>query len=730
MSDEGDRDREFEDLDQPEQHLEKLVAVTVSKGQSFIKHDQLLESVILAPTASRTFYMQAPSVFAADGQDAAKTTKQNDNYEKACKKMQEPGQAVNVEIQTLVQTEVLNTGAVILTKTAYAKEKGVGTCQQTFKDQAVEVNYVDIMSLIKEEEVTLVQQPDDVEFKKKQEGGIDFDDVGTAYTKTEGDDVSEAGTAYTTGTQKTADQSIGQSIGSTIGKDDDEGKGNELRKQRLQSFEGRIFNDPKFVKSMLLAELLVQQNPLITRICSYRAQDVQYDPDLDYGQILRSEFTVSKDNTQVSKKTPLQLKQLYIYKSPLMHSLKVVCLDFSPIDERLLAVGYADTNSAPSDEHYGAIAVWQPENPTHPKIHFFTRQQITSLAWLPLGKSVVSVGFSDGCVAVYDFRHLQIDSQGYAVPNLESNNKTGKHTSKVWDCAWVAGDTSSMSGDNVVSTDYDNLITVSADGRVVERSVKRSFEYRDILTLTSVGSHPVAIKSVDDKKSTSNRMTIIRKLSAGLSIDFLPDQSTYLVSGDDAVIRKASRAYSEQTLMQYTGHLSSIYRVRVNPCTPGYFLSCSADRTTKIWNLESQQALVSLRSPSEEHVYTAEWCPYKSTVILTGTKAGTVELWDLTETTVSPMKVIDRLQFKKKTDDDEEEEKPDEKEEIIPVRVVQFNKKVPVFAVGYENGFVYIYRLTGVENGYIFKNVDQANFLEVESERIAAVVQQQEGAEE
>ena len=66
-------------------------------------------------------------------------------------------------------------------------------------------------------------------------------------------------------------------------------------------------------------------------------------------------------------------------------------------------------------------------------------------------------------------------------------------------------------------------MSVSADGRVVERSIKRSFEYRDILTLTSVGQHPVAIKQAEDKKSTSNRMTIIRKLSSGLSLDFLPD---------------------------------------------------------------------------------------------------------------------------------------------------------------------------------------------------------------
>ena len=31
---------------------------------------------------------------------------------------------------------------------------------------------------------------------------------------------------------------------------------------------------------------------------------------------------------------------LYVYKSPLLDNLMVSCLDFSPVDERLLVVGY------------------------------------------------------------------------------------------------------------------------------------------------------------------------------------------------------------------------------------------------------------------------------------------------------------------------------------------------------------------------------------------------------
>ena len=58
----------------------------------------------------------------------------------------------------------------------------------------------------------------------------------------------------------------------------------------------------------------------------------------------------------------------------------------------------------------------------------------------------MAVGFVDGTVSVFDFRHLTLDAQGYALANLESNNKTGKHSSKVWDLAWCADDISGAAG--------------------------------------------------------------------------------------------------------------------------------------------------------------------------------------------------------------------------------------------------------------------------------------------
>jgi hypothetical protein len=47
-----------------------------------------------------------------------------------------------------------------------------------------------------------------------------------------------------------------------------------------------------------------------------------------------------------------------------------------------------------------------------------------------------------------------------------------------------------------------------------------------------------------------------------------------------------------------------------------------------------------------------------------------------------------------------EDDKDKEKKET-PIRAVCFNKKLPVLAVGYDNGLIDILRIKGIENGII-----------------------------
>lgn len=76
---------------------------------------------------------------------------------------------------------------------------------------------------------------------------------------------------------------------------------------------------------------------------------------------------------------------------------------------------------------------------------------MTCCKFFPTGKSIVAVGFSDGSVGIVDFReeNLKFDKQGFVAPVLVSTNKTGKHTSKVWELGWVgSGGSSATGGEN------------------------------------------------------------------------------------------------------------------------------------------------------------------------------------------------------------------------------------------------------------------------------------------
>lgn len=248
-------------------------------------------------------------------------------------------------------------------------------------------------------------------------------------------------------------------------------------------------------------------------------------------------------------------------------------------------------------------------------------------------------------------------------------------------------------------------------------------------------------------------MTIIRKVSSALSLDFLADGTTYLVSGDDGLIRRASRAYSDQCLSVYEGHLSSVYRVRTNPAAPGFFLSCSADRTCRVWSVDQAHPLITLRTPSDDHVYAAEWCPYRSTCLLSGTRQGTVEIWDVSDNSVYPILTISDVPTRRKEAaavaaaaaealeaQNAAIQKPGARgkpapppppppPESCPVRALACNRKVPVFAACYETGEVAVYRINGVESALILSRVDPTTFAEIETERLIGATEHKQDEE-
>lgn len=109
--------------------------------------------------------------------------------------------------------------------------------------------------------------------------------------------------------------------------------------------------------------------------------------------------------------------------------------------------------------------------------------------------------------------------------------------------------------------------------------------------------------------------------------------------------------------------------------------------------VDQTTSLASLRSSSNEHVYAAEWCQFRASIFITGCRDGIVEVWDLNESMTKPQVVISGLKTKEQEetgdgDQKEKKETQNSQKEMISVRTLSFNKKLPVFAAGYDNGWI------------------------------------------
>jgi WD40 repeat protein len=110
----------------------------------------------------------------------------------------------------------------------------------------------------------------------------------------------------------------------------------------------------------------------------------------------------------------------------------------------------------------------------------------------------------------------------------------------------------------------------------------------------------MTLKRVHNQKAgnaTANSSSFIARQSGGLSLDFQPrDSSLYLVGTEDAQIHRCSSSYNEQYLSTYSAHTGPVNRVKWSPFVSNVFLSCSADWTSRLWNVDSETEVFKFQS--------------------------------------------------------------------------------------------------------------------------------------
>jgi len=168
--------------------------------------------------------------------------------------------------------------------------------------------------------------------------------------------------------------------------------------------------------------------------------------------------------------------------------------------------------------------------------------------------------------------------------------------------------------------------------------------------------------------------------------------------------------------------------------------------------VDQSHPVITLRTPSDDHVYAAEWCPYRSTCLLSGTRQGTVEIWDVSDNSVYPILSISDVPARRKeaaaaaaaaaealaaqsglgqkmARGKAAQPPAPPPPEPCPVRALACNRKTPVFAACYETGEVAVYRINGVESALILSRVDPTTFSEIETERLVGVTEHKQDEE-
>jgi len=229
------------------------------------------------------------------------------------------------------------------------------------------------------------------------------------------------------------------------------------------------------------------------------------------------------------------------------------------------------------------------------------------LDWHPKNPALLAVGLYDGTVQVFDIR-----LKGNNKPIYMSTVRTSKHTDPVWEVRW-------NTDENIKKL---NFYSISSDGRVTNWSLmKNKLEAEEVIKLRLV---------VDENKglSQNKQETFLYGLAGGMCFDFNRFKSHYfLVGTEEGKIHLCSKAYSGQYIQTYDGHYLAVYSIKWNKFHPRTFLSCSADWTVKMWDMDITRAIMTFDMGCA--VGDIEWAPYSSTVFSAVTYQGNLFVWDL-----------------------------------------------------------------------------------------------------
>eukprot|EP01137_Pigoraptor_chileana_P023875 Opistho-2@90917 len=316
------------------------------------------------------------------------------------------------------------------------------------------------------------------------------------------------------------------------------------------------------------------------------------------------------------------MELLWSYRCSLTEGRNVSCIAWNKRNPDLVAVGYGQFNYA--EQTTGLVCCWSLKNPEYPERVYKTEWGVMALDWSGSHASLLAVGLYDGAVAIYNVRAAGDK------PILDSSETTGKHSDPVWEVKWVERER--VTGEER----GELLVSISTDGRVTQWSIRKGFEFSDLMKLKRVGSRSKQNGGGAGTSNGAKNEAFISRQAGGLCFDFSrKDSNIYLAGTEEGNIHRCSCSYNEQYLETFFGHTGPVYKIRWSPFNQHAFLSCSADWSVKLWHQEREEPVMSFQS-STNPVGDIAWSPRNASVFASVCE-NLLEIWDLSSNTLDPI---------------------------------------------------------------------------------------------
>eukprot|EP01065_Artemidia_motanka_P052322 TRINITY_DN9422_c0_g1_i1.p1 TRINITY_DN9422_c0_g1~~TRINITY_DN9422_c0_g1_i1.p1 ORF type:complete len:852 (+),score=295.52 TRINITY_DN9422_c0_g1_i1:72-2627(+) len=318
-----------------------------------------------------------------------------------------------------------------------------------------------------------------------------------------------------------------------------------------------------------------------------------------------------------------KMRVLWRFGCPATQDKNITCMSWNRANTDLLAVGYGDygipgAGNKAHKKHDGLVCCWSLKNPVHPeRVIEVANAGVSAVGFSHDHPNLLAVGNTDGTLALYDVR-----KRGN-LPALKSTVSSipgaGQHTGTIWEVQWVQKGRDRG----------ESLVSIAADGRVKQWSIKKGLECVNLLRLKRSQGEAAA-----GTAAAKGGEAMLSRQSGGMCFDFNPSEPIqYIVGTEDGTVHKCNTTNQEQYIPpDYAGHNGEpVYRVRWSPFCHEYFLTCSADWTARLWCEKKSNSVLTFDCVHDA-VHDCAWSPSNACVFGTVTAQGRVDVYNMRET--------------------------------------------------------------------------------------------------